>query len=507
MRSRIYLLLSLTIAMFFHTFQLYGESTTINPFSEDKSYYEIESDVDLKGKTIKLPKNAVLIFKGGLISNGILVCDNVILEGHRGISRSVVLYGTIKGPLDLSVFELSENDRCFDMGLFVNAASNVCKNIIIPEGTYFFSTPITLKNVRFYKQYGDLYYNGKATDVVAVQFNGGNSSDINILGKIYYDTQNKAINYTKAHKTSIIGVEFVNFNNSNISIGDVAYFNNNIRVSGYGAGTSYNKFSIGLSAFSNEHLRIFQKNMPFNQIGWCNENIFYGGRFSNWSHFDWKECESVAIRIEGAGVGDTYNSANSLLFIKPCMEGFKESAVYAKNVKGCHWLDARTEGSQLFIRFVGDCLNNDANSLYGTDFIDFSECTTYPLKMKELHTIYTTFDSRKHVLEVETKDAKIFKVLFDNSDAKGRVGVQYLIDDKGRSISKIMQRQLMRPRSTTFPHSYYYNCDAEQWLLAADSSESEFVIPKGVTKVRLFLTGRFGGVTIYSDKTTKVIEQ
>lgn len=495
------------IAIIIVPLSLNSANPSTNPFSEIRSYYEVTLDIDLKGRTLRLPKNATVSFRGGAISNGAILCDNNRFEGYDGIAKTVSLSGTVKGPLNLSVFQLKENDRSFDMGAYLNMASSVCKSIIVPDGTYFFSSAIVLNDMRYYQQIGDLYYNGKLTDVVAVQFNGGGSSVIDIIGRVYYDLQNKTINYTKAKKTNIIGIEFVNYNNSDVRISDVAYFNNNIRVAAYGAGSSYNKFKIGLSAFSNEHLRIYQKNKPASQIGWCNENVFYGGRYCNWSHFDWKNCESVAVKIEGAGEGDTYNSVNSLLFLKPCMEGFKGPAVYAKNVTGCHWLDARTEGSQTFIKFVGACHYNQANALYGTEAIDNTEATTYPLKMKDLVQVYSYFGSNAKVLEFDTKDVKLFKVVFGGTDVKARVGIQYLKEEKGKVSVMPEQKSSIRPRSTSNPYSFYYNKSSVQWMLASDSSESEFCIPENVLKIRVSLLGLFSGATIYANKTTTVTEQ
>lgn len=478
----------------------------IAAFSENHQYYSINEDVNLSGKTIELPKGAVIDFKGGSICNGKIVCNDNTMKGYSGIANNVIISGNIIGPLNVSVFVLKSNDRQFDIGPVLNKASKVCKSIVVPEGIYYLQTPVVLNDIKFYQQFGSLIYNGKAKDITVLQFYNAFASVIDINGRIAYDTESEVINYTKAKRTNIIGIELANVNNSRVYIGDVEYFNNNIRVSAYGAGNCYNQYTINLSVFSNEHLRIYQEDKPSKQIGWCNENIFFGGRFCNWSHFDWKNCESTAIKIEGAENGDTYNGANSLLFIKPCMEGFSGPAVYAKNVTGCHWQDARTEDTKLFVKFVGDCLHNEVNSLYGTESIDYSDCSTYPLLMKDLFAVYSSFDSSNKILEIDTRDAKLFKVIFDNKDAKARVGVQYLIEDSGRSITKTAQQRLMRPRSTSYPHSYYYNADSSQWKLAADSSESDFVIPDGVTKIRIYLTGRYTGATVYSNKNVKVIE-
>lgn len=474
---------------------------------ENRFYYCVSEEVDLDGRTIDLPESAIIDFRGGMKKNGTLKCHNSIFQGKEGLANSVVLSGNVIGPFDISVFELRRDDKDFDIGAILNHVNAVCKSIVVPEGKFYIQTPVQLTDIRRYQQYGDLIYNGKSKDVTAVQFLNASSAVINIDGKIAYDIATDIIDYTKASRTNIIGVEFININNSSVFVNDVEYFNNNIRISAYGAGNCYNKYSFNLSVFSNEHVRIFQKNQPSNQIGWCNENIFLGGRFCNWSHFDWKKCESVAIRVEGPEEGDSYNGANSLLFIKPCMEGFEDCAVYAKNVTGCHWQDARTEGSKKFVKFVGDCRNNLINSMYGTERIDYSECFTYPLRLGNMFPVYITKDSQKKSLEIDTKEAKVFKVVFSNSETKARVGIQYLTNHTGENVSKTVQQQMMRPRSAGHPHSFYFNSDSGLWMLAVDSFETDFVIPNEVTKIRLYLMGQFEGATIYSDRTTNIIEK
>ena len=113
-------------------------------------------------------------------------------------------------------------------------------------------------------------------------------------------------------------------------------------------------------------------------------------------------------------------------------------------------------------------------------------------------------DSR--TIEVNTKDAKLFRVVFNNSDAKARVGVQYLTETTGKSIGLSKQKNMLRPRSTSHPSSYYYNTNSNQWMLGADASESSFVVPNEVTKIRITLSGKFSGAVVYSNKQTEVKE-
>ena len=479
----------------------------ISALSSNKSYCVIDEDVDLSGRIIELPNNTVIDFRGGSLSNGTVLCNDNVITGLYGVAEDVIMRGTVKVTLNLNVFRLRRNDRPYDLGKVLNQACSVCKSIVVPDGVFFYQTPVVLEGIKFYQQFGDVIYNGTATNITTFQFNSAFTAVIDVYGKIAYDTESRIINYTKANRTNIVGVEFANINNSKVYIGDVEYFNNNIRISAYGGGNCYNQYTLNLSVFSNEHLRICQGDSPEGQFGWCNENVFIGGRFCNWSHFDWTRCESEAIRIEGVK-NDSYNSANSLLFLKPCMEGFVNHAVYAKNVTGCHWQDARTEGTECFIRFVGNCHFNEANASYGTESIQFEECFTYPLIVDQLNHVLTIRELNKDSFYIDTKKAKLFKIQFANPNADARVGIKYVTDKHGYVVSRSDQKKMLKPRSTDDPDSFYFNEGAGQWKMAANSSECNFYIPNEVTKVLITLTGRFAeGLTIYSDSPIIIIEQ
>ena len=189
------------------------------------------------------------------------------------------------------------------------------------------------------------------------------------------------------------------------------------------------------------------------------------------------------------------------------MEGFKDYTVWAKNVTGCHWLDARTEDSDGFVKFLGTCINNQVETSYGTKTIDYDECMTYPTTLGSLIPVYSTTKPNEGVLEINTQEAKIFSVRFNDTNAKARVGIQYLSDSKGKTIGRTNQKAMMRPRSSSYPYTFYYNDGSSQWKLGADSSECEFVVPEGVSKIKMSLTGSYTGVTIYSDRVVKITER
>lgn len=74
-----------------------GETRDFNlMISEENSIYEIRSDLNLEGKTIKLPQGCTLRFKGGKLRNGALVGDETKIEARRNtiFDTTIILNGS-----------------------------------------------------------------------------------------------------------------------------------------------------------------------------------------------------------------------------------------------------------------------------------------------------------------------------------------------------------------------------------------------------------------------------
>ena len=266
-----------------------------------------------------------------------------------------------------------------DNGRIINEYAKEHKVVYIPEGIYYFSTPIEFDNNQTVTIDGKLVYNGaKGKSAVTIK---GNNVVFNLYGSLSYGNTPQFIGESESNVT--IGINFVNVCNSVIYINEIKSFNENIRVSGIGGGCSYNKFSFGIVRNCMVGLRIYQEDLD-GKRGWANENTFYGGRFTNFS--DWKyRPQSVAIKIAGPdNKKDSYNSNNSNLFLKQSFEKF-ETVVYARNTRFCDFLYARLEGSNTFVKFVGECREcrvsadyNDKCKLY-----DDSESLRIPIRVSE----------------------------------------------------------------------------------------------------------------------------
>ena len=72
---------------------LNGYTDLISKIKESPNYVEITDSYDLGGKTVSLPDGIVIVFRGGEIRNGELVCKNASFSGKNGLASNMILKG------------------------------------------------------------------------------------------------------------------------------------------------------------------------------------------------------------------------------------------------------------------------------------------------------------------------------------------------------------------------------------------------------------------------------
>jgi len=114
-----------------------------------------------------------------------------------------------------------------------------------------------------------------------------------------------------------IGVTVINANTSTIQIINASRFTIGARFIGIGAGFVYNSIFL-TNLFENKiHLDLTNKSSVANDIGWCNENIFMGGKFAGFSSTN-KGKSRYGVRI--SSMDGTYTNNNNNVFLKPSFE-------------------------------------------------------------------------------------------------------------------------------------------------------------------------------------------
>ena len=118
--------------------------------------YEIRDKFDLDGQTVTVPTNSTLMFNGGQIVNGTLVCDNTTFSGNVNIK--VLLQGTIVNDYIYSSWFTSDS-----YSLNSDIVNSICN--LQSEQTLVFNKDITL--------------NAGTLTVSKIKFQGENNAVIN----------------------------------------------------------------------------------------------------------------------------------------------------------------------------------------------------------------------------------------------------------------------------------------------------------------------------------------
>ena len=104
--------------------------------SGDNRRMFLTSDIDLKGQTMAIPENTILVGKGGVIKNGTVVGSNTTIEANKAVFSDVSIQGTWMLPeISTSLFaNLTKVNSLKDvLGL---ANPSIHNTIVIGEGTY-----------------------------------------------------------------------------------------------------------------------------------------------------------------------------------------------------------------------------------------------------------------------------------------------------------------------------------------------------------------------------------
>lgn len=342
---------------------LRGGSTFAEQVTDANTIYEIRYDFEISSN-FTMPENCVLRFNGGKIyGSSTLTFNKTKVEGDGSVVCGIA--GTLIGAADISNFGANETN---DVGVVINKVQSVAKHLII-SGSHEFTTPIVISGTHTIEWPGTLSYKGSSQDIDAVTFNGGQCG-LYMTGELACD--GSGISYSTP--TNIRGLVFKNVNSSNIIIGRVQYFNVNIVCIGVGGGCAYNTFILGLIMQANIGILLTQ-NDEGGKVGYANENLFIGGRISNYSTWDSND-ESHAVVAKKIYDGDTYDTINSLVFLKTSVEGYGNNAAFVlSNARGILLTRYRAEGTNTIAKLIGNCKNINWDAGYGSEIVDFSELT------------------------------------------------------------------------------------------------------------------------------------
>ena len=107
-------------------------------------HYVIKENVDLEGKTIKLPKGGSLVFENGTISNGTIVFNHTTISGDSPSFRDVNLKGTLANQTIYSDWFKSSAEGNDYLASVIKTCCESSTDFVFNEGWYRFTEPIHL---------------------------------------------------------------------------------------------------------------------------------------------------------------------------------------------------------------------------------------------------------------------------------------------------------------------------------------------------------------------------
>ena len=306
----------------------FEEQIILNSIPQENVIYEIRYNFDLNNQQIVIPNNCILNFNGGCLKNGILegynttilnngehIFDNVTLTGSYTNDRfEIIWFGGVTG---------SENNNSNALVKLETSCSNCQKEMYINTGEYYYSTPLICGYNHNIIIDGILVYNGDV-DATALTIGDDDSQILTLQYKIRirqdaFPNSRCIVDTTSmtADCPNNIGVHFINISTSYINLDFVKNFCYDVIFDGHNHGMAYNHIDVGLIQNSYKLLTITATGVD----GWCNENKFFGGRFT--VSTDYPDIRKVhrcvyftSDRDEGAS--EYRNNAN--VFFSPCVE-------------------------------------------------------------------------------------------------------------------------------------------------------------------------------------------
>ena len=183
---------------------------------------------------------------------------------------------------------------------------------------------------------------------------------------------------------SDVGVEISNVYTSVITVQHARNFGTNLLVSAYGTGNVYNTITIGNLENGRVNLRL----RPMDTTGWVNENLFIGGRYSQWSNEGTNVAGVRHILIDQS----PNHTVNNNVFIKPSIEG----NVPEYHVEIFGWYNtiynARWEASPPKLHLNGDARFNEVIGGYGSGGLIVTRApgTSSSFKLENYNTLRMT---------------------------------------------------------------------------------------------------------------------
>jgi len=207
---------------------------------------------------------------------------------------------------------------------------------------------------------GPILYSGSA-DITALQI--GTASAYTQMNEYKLDVKRKTISSWTSE--SSIGIKLINMEACRVNVAEVNGFTIGVQCIGDTKGFVYNQIELG--QIINNKIGVDCTNR---QSGWCNENLFLNGEFTQWSTTN-TGMDRYGVRITSQD--GSYKDNNNNFFIKPSFElekqyiGAKEAIpVIIEYGKQNEFISCRNEYNSItFARILNQSTENAFATGYG----------------------------------------------------------------------------------------------------------------------------------------------
>lgn len=332
--------------------------------------YQICFDFNLGGATIAVPSGATFLFDGGSLADGVLQVDDIVFRGDVKL-HGITFDGTLSQSLDVTWFGAvgdGVKDNSSAIADCIAACESCLADMYVPQGTFRTLLPLTASGKFGIIMDGDLLFAG-GVEATALTIGERGENATSEPKKFVLSVVNQTL--PSSLNVGNYGIYMINLRNANIFIRRCDQFVNNVTFCASGSGFVYNRIELG-AIIDGYRLVTLTTEAVNGANGWCNENLFVGGKLATTS--------SAAI-FHGSGIGVTITStcnyrSNSNLFFKTCVEGLAIGFDFAyANLNVV--LGARFEACTNNIRVLNKSLENSVYGNYmkgqgisGTDILD-----------------------------------------------------------------------------------------------------------------------------------------
>lgn len=224
---------------------------------------------------------------------------------------------------------------------------------------------------------GRVVYTGSSNEA-AITYGSTSAAEIALARRLAFNVSRS----TQSAWTSelVIGVKLINCDTCLIDIVDASNFTLGVQGIGVNAGFTYNTVTLGY--IRNNKVGLDLTNLDTSSVGWCNENLFLGGRFGNDTGVN-STLQRWGIRITSDSAVKYYNNNN--VFQKPSLElnnagsGAATPILIAYGVAN-HFHDVRQESNDTPLVVVeNDSRDNDVHFGYSSAALaTITDDGTYP---------------------------------------------------------------------------------------------------------------------------------